>query len=46
MKQQYQIPLLEVISLGGIIEPFCISGGEYSGTGPDPGETGFDNDSD
>ena len=42
MKKEYQIPLLEVISMYEIMDPVCgVSGGEYSG------ETGgFDDDSD
>ena len=42
-KKLYQIPHLEEIPLGGLLEePFCgVSGGEYD---PKPG--GFDDDSD
>lgn len=42
-KQLYQIPLLEEIPLGGLLEePFCgFSGGGYN---PKPGE--YDDDSD
>ncbi|MBR6002344.1 MAG: hypothetical protein IK045_05740 [Bacteroidales bacterium] len=46
MKKEYQIPLIEVISMFEIMDPVCgVSGGEYSGTGPGSGD-GYDPDSD